>query len=527
MEFTNLSSYSVDSTHIISETFSYFLPEFLSIQSKFKSSQHLNQLSPMLSTETKLSFLAEDFLLQNDFAKVLYHDYAKSLPIIDYHNHLPPAEINQNKKFENISKVWLAGDHYKWRAMRTLGINEKFITGTTSDEEKFQKWASTVPFTMRNPLYHWTHLELARYFGVSEILTEQNASEIYNHCNDLLQLDEFSTLGLLSKMNVEVVCSTDDPADSLLDHTEFSAKETHLGMYPAFRPDKAYAVENPESYLDYLEKLGSSAGLKIDSFEKLIEVLHSRIDFFHQRGCRLADHGLEKLYFFKNENYSIDNLFKELSLGRNISKNEAEYFKFKVLLALCKAYHKKGWVQQFHLGALRNTNSRSLKILGPDTGFDSIGDFDQATSMAGFLNELNTDDQLTKTVLYNLNPRDNEVFATMIGNFNDGSVKGKIQFGSGWWYMDQKDGMEKQLNTLSNMGLVSCFIGMLTDSRSFLSFPRHEYFRRILCNLFGQDVKNGELPWDEKWLGQMISDICYYNAKNYFDLNSNNFKIHS
>ncbi|WP_057935891.1 glucuronate isomerase [Algoriphagus resistens] len=476
-------------------------------------------------SSTKASFLSDDFLLQNDFAKILYHQYAKDLPIIDYHNHLPPAEINANKKFENISKIWLAGDHYKWRAMRTYGIDEKFITGNGSDEDKFKNWAKTLPYTLRNPLYHWSHLELKRYFGVEELLSEKNASEVYNQCNQILTQDSYSTQGLLAKMKVEVVCSTDDPADSLDQHISFHNKGNELGMYPAFRPDKSFAVDNPAEYKTYISKLGKSAGFEITSYDKLLEALQNRIEYFHERGCRLSDHGQEQLYFFKEDAFSIDSLFADVIMGKSLSKQEVSFFKYTTLLALCKMYHAKGWVQQFHLGALRNTNERSLRLLGPDTGYDSIGDFDQATAMSGFFNELNSEDQLSKTVIYNLNPRDNEVFATMIGNYNDGSVKGKIQFGSGWWYLDQKDGMEKQLNTLSNMGLISCFIGMLTDSRSFLSFPRHEYFRRILCNLFGQDVANGELPWDEKWLGGIISDICYYNAKNYFDFDQKNFHV--
>jgi len=479
----------------------------------------------MPSSSISTSFLTEDFLLQTEFAKILYHNYAKDLPIIDYHNHLPSTEISQNKKFENLSKLWLAGDHYKWRAMRTLGISEEYITGGASDEEKFQKWGITVPYTMRNPLYHWTHLELKRYFGIEEQLHEKNAKEIYSYCNQKLTEDQFSTVGLLSQMNVLVVCTTDDPIDSLIEHTEFNSKNQELEMYPAFRPDKSYGVENPQTYRAYLEKLEQATNSKIQTYDSLLEALQSRVDYFHSRGCRLSDHGLEQLYHFEGNEYAIDTLFAHLMQGKHLSETEVQFFKYKTLIALCRMYHAKGWVQQFHLGALRNTNSRALKTLGPDTGFDSIGDFDQARAMAGFLNDLDLNDQLTKTVLYNLNSRDNEVFATMIGNFNDGSSKGKIQFGSGWWYLDQKDGMEKQINTLSNMGLVSCFIGMLTDSRSFLSFPRHEYFRRILCNIFGNDVANGELPWDEKWLGKLISDICYDNAKNYFDFKSDNFQI--
>ncbi len=471
------------------------------------------------------SFLTEDFLLQSEYAKILYHDYAKDLPIIDYHNHLPPAEIAQNRKFENLSKVWLAGDHYKWRAMRTLGVDEKYITGLGSDAEKFQHWAQSVPYTMRNPLYHWTHMELKRYFGVEQLLNGTNATEIYLQANELLQEDDFRAQELLQKMKVEVVCSTDDPTDTLVHHENYLGAGGKVQLYPAFRPDKSFAIETPEAYAGYLQKLGDVVGFDIDSFDKLIEALQIRIDFFHSRGCRLSDHGLENLYYSDDSRLSADNILHKVLRGNPATQEEINHFKFKVLKKLCKMYHAKGWVQQFHLGALRNTNTRMLKILGPDTGFDSIGDFDQAKAIASFLNELDSTDQLSQTILYNLNSRDNEVLATMIGNFNDGSIKGKIQFGSGWWFMDQKDGMEKQMNSLSNMGLISCFIGMLTDSRSFLSFPRHEYFRRILCNLFGQDVQNGELPWDERWLGQLISDICYYNAKNYFNFSPSNYKL--
>lgn len=479
----------------------------------------------MITEQSQKTFLSEDFLLKNDFAKILYHDYAKQLPIIDYHNHLPPAEISQNRKFENISKIWLAGDHYKWRAMRTLGVNERFITGGASDQEKFEKWAYTLPYTMRNPLYHWSQMELSRYFEVDELLTTSNSTEIYQKTSAILQEDDFRARGLLEQMNVEVVCTTDDPIDSLEYHTSYLGQNHKLGMYPAFRPDKSFAIENPEVYKTYLEKLGHVAGIEINSFDTLIEALANRIDFFHSHGCRLSDHGLENLYYSTDSRLSADGILQKVLRGNIPNPEEIEYFKFKVLKKLCKLYHSKGWVQQFHLGALRNTNARMLTVLGPDTGFDSIGDFSQAMALSKFLNELDSTDQLSQTVIYNLNPRDNEVFATMIGNFNDGSIKGKVQFGSGWWYLDQKDGMEKQMNTLSNMGLISCFIGMLTDSRSFLSFPRHEYFRRILCNLFGQDVENGELPWDEKWLGKLVSDICYHNAKNYFNFSPDNFKL--
>jgi glucuronate isomerase len=479
----------------------------------------------MLTDQQRQTFLSEDFLLKNDYAKILYHEYAKNLPIIDYHNHLPPAELAGNRKFENISKIWLAGDHYKWRAMRTLGVNERFITGNASDPEKFEKWAHTLPYTMRNPLYHWSQMELSRYFGIDDLLNNSNAEEIYHKTSERLQEEHYRASGLLEMMNVEVVCTTDDPADSLEHHISYHNQQKKVAMYPAFRPDKSFAIENPETYTSYLKKLGQTAELEINSFDSLIEALSKRVEYFHSRGCRLSDHGLENLYYSNDSRLSADVILQKVLRGTTPNSEEVEYFKFKVLKKLCKLYHAHGWVQQFHLGALRNTNTRMLSVLGPDTGFDSIGDFNQAVSLSRFLNELDSTNQLSQTVIYNLNPRDNEVFATMIGNFNDGSVKGKVQFGSGWWYLDQKDGMEKQINTLSNMGLISCFIGMLTDSRSFLSFPRHEYFRRILCNLFGQDVENGELPWDEKWLGKLISDICYNNAKNYFNFSPSNYNI--
>jgi glucuronate isomerase len=461
------------------------------------------------------NFIHEDFLLQTSFAKKLYHDYAKDLPIIDYHNHLSPRKIAENYRFDNISKVWLYGDHYKWRAMRTLGVDEKYITGNASDIEKFVKWGGTVPYTVRNPLYHWTHLELKRYFNIDALLDQNNAREIYNTCSEHLQSPDYSTLGLLEKMKVEVVCTTDDPLDTLEYHKKAS-KNDGLKLMPAFRPDKVYAVENTTEFLEYLGKLEEVVSASIHTYTDLLDALESRINYFHENGCRLADHGLDYLPFYKGETFKASKIFSTLKNGESLNTDEVAYFKSDVLKFLSKCYHKKGWVQQFHLGALRNNNQRMLQKLGPDTGFDSIGDFSQASSLGNFLNHLDSTDQLCRTIIYNLNPADNEVMAAMIGNFNDGSVKGKIQFGSAWWFLDQKDGMEKQLNSLSNIGLLSCFVGMLTDSRSFLSFPRHEYFRRVLCNLIGNDVANGELPEDEKWLGKIVSDICYHNAKAYF-----------
>jgi glucuronate isomerase len=463
------------------------------------------------------TFLDENFLLQGKFAQTIYHQYAKDLPIIDYHCHLSPKDIAENRTFENITQVWLAGDHYKWRGMRTLGINEKYITGNATDKEKFLKWAEAVPSTMRNPLYHWTHLELQRYFGINDLLTPETGNDIYDKTTEMLQDPDYSTLGLLKKMKVEIVCSTDDPADTLDFHIKAKKDGIRPHLFPAFRPDKAYAVENPQAFGEYLDKLGEVSGVEISHYSDLVEALEKRVDFFHQQGGRLSDHGLEQLYFFEPDAFDIEVLFRKIKQKQALSAQETNYFKFVTLSHLSKMYHAKGWTQQFHLGALRNTNERMLRILGPDTGFDSIGDFSQSLTLSKYLNLLDSTDQLAKTILYNLNPSDNEVMATMVGNFNDGSVKGKVQFGSAWWFLDQKDGMEKQINALSNMGILSCFVGMITDSRSFLSFPRHEYFRRILCNLIGQDVENGELPADEKWLGKMVSDICYNNAKAYFN----------
>ena len=462
-------------------------------------------------------FLDENFLLENDVATRLYHDYAASMPILDYHNHLPPEDIASDKNFKNLTQIWLAGDHYKWRAMRTMGIDERFITGNASDLEKFQKWAATVPYTMRNPLYHWTHMELKSYFNVDELLQESNSKAIYDHCTELLLTEDFSTRNLLRRMDVAVVCTTDDPTDNLEHHQHMAKLNADFKMLPAFRPDKILNISQGASFLSYVHKLGAAADININSLTTLLQALENRMNYFHDNGCRLSDHGLEQIYADEFTDQELGRIFKKALNKENISKEEDFVFKSGMLYHLGIRYHERGWVQQFHLGAMRNNNTRMHNKLGPDTGFDSIGDCDQAYALSRFLDRLDRDDKLTKTILYNLNPRDNEVIASMIGNFNDGSVRGKMQFGSGWWFLDQKDGMEKQINALSNLGLLSQFIGMLTDSRSFLSFPRHEYFRRILCNLIGKDVVNGELPYDEKWLGKLICDICYNNAENYFD----------
>lgn len=460
-------------------------------------------------------FLDDDFLLKTDTARILYHDYAKNMPIIDYHNHLPPDQVLNDKVFENLTQVWLYGDHYKWRAMRTNGINERFCTGDASDYEKFEKWAATVPYTLRNPLYHWTHLELQRYFGITETLNPDSAKRIYDEATAKIQSPDYSVQGLLGMMNVEIICTTDDPLDSLEHHAAYLQQNKNIKMLPAFRPDKFILIDNP-NFSTYIQKLSEIVGFEIQSFENLLQALRKRADFFASMGCQICDHGLEQIYAADFTNESADVAFKNVISGKTISKENALVFKSAILHHLGVMYHSLGWTQQFHLGALRNNNSRALRVLGPDTGWDSIGDYSQAVSLSKFLGRLDEYDQLAKTIIYNLNPADNEVMATMIGNFNDGSIAGKIQFGSGWWFLDQKDGMERQMNTLSNMGLLSRFIGMLTDSRSFLSFPRHEYFRRILCNLLGDDIENGEIPNDMKWNGQIVQNICYYNAKEYF-----------
>ena len=461
-------------------------------------------------------FIHDNFLLENKFAEELYHNYSKNQPIIDYHNHLSPSLIAENHIFENLTDVWIKGDHYKWRAMRTLGINENFITGNASDKDKFLQWGKTVPYTLRNPLYHWTHLELARYFDIDELLNEKTAEKIYDEASAKINSAEYSTQNLLKKVNAELVCTTEDPTDNLEYHKKLASSDFGIKVSTAFRPDKVILIEN-ESYNDYLNTLANVAETEINTYQDLQDVLTKRLQFFHHNGCRLSDHGLDQIYFEDFTDNEIAEIFKKRRSGQPVSKEEALKFQSAVLIFLAESYHKLGWVQQFHLGALRNNNTRMHRILGPDTGWDSIGDFSQAEKLSKFLNRLDANDKLTKTIIYNLNPADNEVFATMIGNFNDGSVKGKVQFGSGWWFLDQKDGMTKQLNALSNMGLLSCFIGMLTDSRSFLSFPRHEYFRRFLCNILGDEMQRGEIPQDMDLVGKMVSDISYFNAKEYFN----------
>jgi glucuronate isomerase len=464
-------------------------------------------------------FLHEDFLLHSEAAKNLYHNYAADLPIIDYHNHLPVNEIAENRKFTNLTEIWLKGDHYKWRAMRTLGVDEKFITGNAGDLEKFKAWAACVPKTVRNPLFHWTHMELRNPFGLHEYLDSKTDNKIYAICNELLAGDSFSTRGLLQRFKVEMACTTDDPCDDLIHHKKIAAANVETKVLPGFRPDKILQIAERENFNAYLTRLEAASGISISDFSSLLAALQQRVDYFHESGCRIADHGLPTMPSFTELTSEEENECKSV-LIRKESKpfDHSEKFAGAVLKALCKMYHAKGWVQQFHLGPLRNNNGRLFTKLGADSGFDSIGDDAQAKNLSGFLNALDKTDQLAKTVIYNINPAHNEVFASITGNFNDGSVKGKTQYGSGWWFLDQLDGMEKQINALSSVGIISTFIGMLTDSRSFLSFPRHEYFRRLLCNIFGNEMEKGLLPNDEKWMGGIIKNICYYNAKEYFNL---------
>jgi glucuronate isomerase len=462
-------------------------------------------------------FLDENFLLGTDAARQLYHEYAKEMPIIDYHCHLPPREIAADHRFANLTQAWLYGDHYKWRAMRTNGVEEGYCTGEKPDWEKFQKWAETVPYTLRNPLYHWTHLELQRYFEIDEILNGRMARKIYDECTEKLQTKEFSVRNLMRKMNVQTVCTTDDPVDTLEYHRQLRQDRFEIPVLPAFRPDNAMNVDNPERFNNYIRKLETATNVAISNFNDYLFALENRHDFFSSMGCAVSDHGLEELYAEEFTGWEVETIFNKVRGGKELNDMERRKFKSAMLVHFAEWDWEKGWVQQFHLGALRNNNTRMTLRLGPDTGWDSIGDFSQGRALGRFLDRLDKEDKLAKTILYNINPADNALIATMTGNFNDGSVAGKVQFGSAWWFLDQKDGMTNQINTLSNMGLLSRFVGMLTDSRSFLSFPRHEYFRRILCNLFGEEITNGELPNDMEWIGKVVRDICYYNARQYFN----------
>jgi glucuronate isomerase len=464
------------------------------------------------------NFMNENFLLTNRTAKKLYHKYAKEMPIFDYHCHLPIKSIVENKKFRSITEVWLGGDHYKWRAMRTIGVDEKYITGDASDKEKFLKWAETLPKCIGNPLYHWTQLELKRYFGIDKLLSPKTAAEIWDKCNALLAKDEFSVRALIEKSNVKVICTTDDPADSLEYH-QILAKDTtfKVKVLPAFRPDRSLNIEN-DGFVAWVAKLEQAADMKVSSFADFKAALLQRIEFFHAVGCRLSDHALDPIVFAVGTETQIDAIFQKALAGEKLLEDELKVYKTQVMLFLGKHYARLGWTMQVHVGSLRSINRRALREIGPETGFDTVADFVFADALAKFLDELDNTDELPRTILYCLNPRDNEVLGAMIGCFQGNGIPGKIQFGSGWWFNDQKDGMIRQMVTLANFGLLSQFIGMLTDSRSFLSYTRHEYFRRILCNLIGEWVEAGEAPNDLDLLGKMVQDICFSNAQHYFGI---------
>jgi len=462
-------------------------------------------------------FMDDEFLLQTDAARHLYHEFAEAMPIFDYHCHISPQEIAEDRRFNNLTEIWLHGDHYKWRAMRANGVDEKFVTGNASDWEKFLKWAETAPYTMRNPLYHWTHLELRHPFGIKSLLNPATASQIWDSCNEQLNSADFSCRGIIRKANVKVICTTDDPVDSLEYHRNIRESGFEVKVIPAWRPDKAMAIEDPLVFNAYVSQLEAASDITITTFVQFMEALDKRHLFFHENGCRLSDHGLETIYAAAYTLDEIKIIFNLVRSGKTPGSEDILKFKSAMLYEFAVMDHSRNWTQQFHLGAMRNNNSRMFELIGADKGFDSIGDYPVAGSLSRFLNRLEYDGKLTRTILYNLNPAHNDVMASMIGNYQDGSIPGKIQWGSGWWFLDQKDGIINQLNTLSNLGLLSRFVGMLTDSRSFLSYPRHEYFRRILCNLIGNDLENGEIPADMEFLGKMVQDISYNNAANYFD----------
>jgi len=463
--------------------------------------------------------MSDDFLLHSECARELYHEHAADLPIYDYHCHLIPRQVADDVQFENITQAWLYGDHYKWRAMRSNGVSEKYCTGDASDYEKFVKWAETVPHCLRNPLYHWTHLELKRPFGITgKLLGPDTAKEIYDTTGEMLNSPEFTVRNIMRKMNVKLVCTTDDPLDGLEYHRQIADDGFEIKVYPTWRPDKGMAVENIAGLNEWIDRLAGLTDIEIGSFGAYIEAIGVRHEFFHAAGCRMSDHGLETAYAEDYTQAEIDAIFDKIRCGKELDPGEQVKFKSAMVYEFGIMDHAKGWVQQFHFGPIRNNSSRQFEQLGPDTGFDSIGDALIAKALAKMLDRLDRQNRLARTILYNINPRDNELMATMIGNFQDGSVPGKMQFGSGWWFLDQKDGMTRQINALSNLGLLSRFVGMLTDSRSLLSYPRHEYFRRILCNIIGEDVVNGELPDDMELLAGLVENVSYYNAVEYFPM---------
>lgn len=461
-------------------------------------------------------YITEDFLLHSEAAKKLYHNYAKTQPVFDYHCHLSPKDIAEDRQFENLFQIWIDGDHYKYRAMRANGVHEKFITGEATDYEKFLKWAETVPFTLRNPLYHWTHLELKNYFGITTLLNSDTAESIYNHCSDLLKKPEYSIKNLLRRMNVKMIGTTDDPTDDLLYHKQIRDQNFEIAVLPTFRPDKATEIEKGEVFINWIKKLETVVGYAITTYQLVLKALLERHDYFHQLGCRVSDHGHSNFYGETYTDSEIDVIFKKGLKGESVSVLEINKYKSAILFDLALMNKTKSWVQQFHIGAIRNNNLKMFNTLGSDQGYDSIGDTNRAESMRTFFGKLSDSDGLAKTIVYNLNPSDSEMVASMLGNFNDSDCVGKMQYGAAWWFLDQKQGIENQLNVLSNFGLLSRFVGMVTDSRSFLSYSRHEYFRRILCNVLGNEIQNGELPNDYELIGCLVENICYKNAANYF-----------
>jgi glucuronate isomerase len=464
---------------------------------------------------TNPHFINDSFLLHSETAKKIYIDFAKNEPILDYHNHLSPKDIAEDRQFENITQIWIEGDHYKWRAMRANGIDEKYITGNASDLEKFKKWAETVPYTLRNPLYHWTHMELKIYFGITELLNGDNAEKVYHQCNELLQKPEYSVKNLLRKLNVKVVGTTDDPSDDLAYHKKIQEDQFEIKVLPSFRPDKYINVENQTDFLVFIEKLEKCVGYSIATYDLLLKALQERHDFFHEMGGRISDHGHGNYFFETTSIEEVSQLFLRLKNREVLTHTEIDKYKTFTLLEVAKMNHQKGWTQQFHIGAIRNNNSKMHQQLGPDNGFDSVGSPNKAEKMALLLDHLNTKNQLAKTIVYNLNSNESEMIAAMAANFNEGPVAGKMQYGAAWWFLDQKNGIENQLEVLSNFGLLSRFVGMVTDSRSFMSFSRHDYFRRILCNITGGEIENGLLPNNLELVGTMVKNICYTNAANY------------
>ncbi len=460
-------------------------------------------------------FMDDNFLLSTDTAVTLYHDYAKEMPICDYHCHLNPKEIAEDKRYKNITEIWLGGDHYKWRTMRSFGIEEKYITGDASDYEKFEAFAKVMPYLIGNPMYHWSHLELQRYFGIYETLSPKTCKSIWDRCNEIINGEDFSARAMIRNSNVKYIGTTDDPIDNLEYHIAIAKDENFdCEVRPSFRPDRAVKIHG-EGFAEYIVKLGEVENTEIKDYETLLEVLEKRLDFFVENGCNITDHSLERVYFRNTTMEEVDAIFKKALAGETLTIEEIEKYSTLTMISLGRMYNKRGMVMQLHIGALRNNNTRMFKKLGADVGFDSIDDGEVATSLSRLLDSLDITDELPKTILYCLNPKDNEVLGTMLGNFQGGGVAGKIQFGSGWWFNDQKDGMERQMMALSQLGLISQFVGMLTDSRSFLSYTRHEYFRRILCNYIGGLVENGEYPADMEILGEIIQNICYNNIEKY------------